>query len=268
MAELSTRRHSDLFIYPKLTVEQLEQYSEQGYLNVGRILTNKGLQQMLGQVMEAWVAEKGPFDPNKTWLQNALLPDIHHRSDVVRKFYFSGPMVDVAEQVLGPNIKAATSQLTFKMRGNAMPFAWHQDNVYGELDPSNAISCLTALDEANLENGCLWLIPGSHKEGQREFDLSDEDRRALRPVELEVEESGSIPIPMKAGECLFLHCHLLHHSEGNRSKDHDRRILFLRYADADAVEVYNNRQPRLGRLLRGKTNYPEVERFEASLPLD
>jgi hypothetical protein len=73
---------------------------------------------------------------------------------------------------------------------------------------------------------------------------------------------------MKAGESLIFTCWTLHKSEGNRSNDRDRRILFLRYADADAVEVYNNRQPRLGRLLRGQTKFPEVAQFESQLPLD
>jgi len=268
MSEISTREHLDLFNYPKLSEQQLERYHEQGYLNVGRTLTKNGLHHVLGEVMEAWIAEKGPFDSHQTWLTNSLLPDIHHRSELVRKYYFSGPMVGIAEQLLGPNVKAATSQLTFKMRGNTTPFAWHQDNGYGELDPYNAITSLTALDDADLENGCLWLIPGSHKAGQVEVERSDEDRRALSPVELEVEEDRGIPLPMKAGECLIFHCHMMHRSEGNASKDRDRRILFLRYADADAVEVYNDRKPRLGRLLRGKTIFPEVEHFETSLPLD
>ena len=55
-----------------------------------------------------------------------------------------------------------------------------------------------------------------------------------------------------------------HKSLGNTS-DRDRRLLFLRYADADAVEVYNNRKPRLGKLIRGKTHYPEIEEYEADL---
>ncbi|MDA0207434.1 MAG: hypothetical protein O2795_19100 [Acidobacteria bacterium] len=56
---------------------------------------------------------------------------------------------------------------------------------------------------------------------------------------------------------------MLHKSKGNFSPDRDRRILFLRYADANAVEVYNNRRPRLGPLFRGVTTFPEVERYEA-----
>ena len=263
-----TKRHSDLFIYSKLSDAQIHHYQEQGYLNIGTVLTPLGLEMLREQVMNAWVAEKGPFDPTKTWLQNALLANIHQKSDVVRKYYFSGPMADIAEQIIGPNIKAATSQLTFKLRGNDMPFAWHQDNAYGELDPYNAISCLTALDDADLDNGCLWLVPGSHREGQADFELTKEDRTEQRPVVLNVDEERAIPAPMKAGECMFFHCHMLHKSEGNKAKDRDRRILFMRFADADAVEVYNNRQPRPGRLIRGKTKFSEVESYEADLPLD
>ena len=51
-------------------------------------------------------------------------------------------------------------------------------------------------------------------------------------------------------------------------KDRDRRILFMRYADADAVEVYNDRQPRLGRLVRGTTRFDEVLQYEANLSLE
>jgi len=70
---------------------------------------------------------------------------------------------------------------------------------------------------------------------------------------------------MKAGETLLFHCWTLHKSEGNFAQDRDRRILFMRYADADAVEVYNGGKPRLGRLLRGRTRFPEVARFETEL---
>jgi hypothetical protein len=61
---------------------------------------------------------------------------------------------------------------------------------------------------------------------------------------------------------------MLHKSDGNYSADRDRRILFLRYADADAVEVYNQRKPRLGRLVKGETKFKEVAQFEADLQND
>ncbi len=268
MSTDTTQKYAELFNRIELTDEQMNMYREQGYLNVGRTLTDRGLQQMIDEVMKAWHQQKQQFDPKRTWLQNSLLSDIHHLSATVRRYYFSGPPVDIAQQVIGPNIKAATAQLTFKMRGNTQPFDWHQDNAYGELDPYNAISTLTALDDASEENGCLWLVPGSHKQGQAK--PTDRDQKAKREfvVTLDIDDSLGVSMPMKAGECLFFHCHMLHKSEGNLSKNRDRRIMFARYADADAVEVYNDGAPRLGRLVRGKTRFPEVEAYEADLPLN
>jgi hypothetical protein len=263
---MTSRGTKDTFVYRTLSENELAAYQENGYHLYGRILTDAGLEEMRQQCMAAWTAHKQSFDPNKTWLENALLVNIHHLAPIVRDFYFVGPLVDVGSQIIGPNIKGATSQLTFKMRGNNKPFAWHQDNGYGELAPYTAISCLTALDDADVQNGCLWLIPGSNRESQASHEQKQKASDAKYKVELEtrVDESKAIPIPMKAGECLFFHCWTLHKSGGNLS-DRDRRILFLRYADADAVEVYNERKPRLGRLLRGSTRFEDVRVFEADL---
>lgn len=263
----ASARLDDLFVFRPLSESDIRRYQETGYHRHGRILTDAGLARMREECMQAWRAEKGEFDPGKTWLRNALLINIHHRCDIVRQFYFRGPLVDVAEQLIGPNLKGATSQLTFKMRGNDKPFYWHQDNGYGELEPYNSISCLTALDDADEENGCLWIIPGSHRQGQIQVGAagSAEAKKAGVEIKVEADDRLAVPMPLKAGECLFFHCWTLHKSEGNRSLDRDRRILFLRYADADAVEVYNGGKPRLGRLVRGTSRFPEVRAFEAEL---
>lgn len=260
-----TSRHTEFFHYRPLSDAQIETYAAQGYLHLGRVLTDVGLEAMQTESMAAWRAEKGEFDPGKSWLQNALLGDIHRRSAVVCDYYYRGPLVDIAEQLIGRNIKGVTSQLTFKLRGNTKAFGWHQDNGYGELDPYNALTTLTALDDADEQNGCLWIVPASHKRGQIETVLKPAGKQAEKPIELVVHELTAIPVPMKAGETIVFHCWMLHKSEGNFSPDRDRRILFLRYADADAVEVYNERCPRLGPLLRGVTKFSDVERFEAEL---
>lgn len=253
----------EMFLYRKLTTEELAAFEKKGYCFYGPILSKPGLAEMLGQCQAAWTAYKGEFDPSKTWLENALLANIHHRAPLVRDFYFEGPLVDVAEQIIGPNIKGATSQLTFKVKGNTRTFGWHQDNGYGELDPYNALSCLVALDDTDEENGCLWLVPGSNEGGQlRPEQLLQ--TKSKTELDAAVDESEAIPMPLKKGECLILHCWTLHKSKGNFSQ-RDRRILFLRYADADAVEVRNSRKPRVGRLLRGTTRFEEVRTYEADL---
>ncbi len=259
--------NQDYFVYTTLQEDQSDLYREQGYLKIGTTLTTHGTELLLQECMTEWEKEKGPFDPESTWLKNSLLADIHKKSEIARQFYFEGPLVSIMQQLIGPNIKGVASQLTFKMRGNTKPFGWHQDNGYGELDPYNAISTLTALEDTDEENGCLRVLPGSHKRGQ--IDVSEmfnhHSRNENMSIELDVDESQAVPVPMKAGESLIFDCQTFHQSQGNYSKTRDRRILFLRYADADAVEVYNERKPRLGKLLRGKTKFPEVAAFEQEL---
>lgn len=263
---LDLHHRNFMFVKRALTLEEIEFYERHGYLALGRTLTERGLQEMRRQCMEAWNGEKKQYNPDGTWLQNSLLVNIHHQAPIARDFYFRGPLVRIAAQLIGPNIKGVTSQLTFKMRGNTKPFGWHQDNGYGELDPYNTLTTLTALDDADETNGCLWLIPGSHREGQ--IDVRDqynvEKKAAGASLDVQADESRAIPMPMRAGESLIFHCWTLHKSDGNFS-DRDRRILFLRYADADAVEVYNQRRPRLGRLLCGTSRFAEVREFEADL---
>lgn len=266
MTKFGSESDRNLFIFRCLSDEQIDSFHDQGYISYGRLLTDRGLALMREEAMETWNEENRKFDQSQTWLINSLLPNIHQRSNLIRRYYFHGPFVDVAERLVGQNLKGVTSQLSFKLRGNTKIAPWHQDNGYGELDPYTAITCITALDDTDVESGCLWIIPGGHRLGQ--IDVTDqltvESKAAMVEVSIEVDETSAIPIPMKAGESLIFHGWMPHKSLGNRS-DRDRRLLFLRYADADAVEVYNNRKPRLGRLIRGKTRFPEVEAFETDL---
>jgi len=258
-------QHTQLFNYCLLDAEALQAFRDQGFLIIRNVLKQEGLLRMREEAMVAWNREKESFDPSKTWLQNSLLVNIHHASPTARAYYFEGPLVDIAGQLIGPNIKGATSQLTFKMKGNTKPFGWHQDNGYGELEPYNALTTLTALDDTDRGNGCLWLIPGSHRNGQIRVAQTEEQKKGHSEIVVEADDSLAVPMEMKAGDVLIFSCWMLHKSDGNYSTDRDRRILFLRYADADAVEVYNGRQPRLGRLVKGTTKFDEVKNFEADL---
>lgn len=258
-------KKEELFNYRELTEEELASFKDNGFLIIKGILKQEGLAQMQKECMVAWNKEKEGFDPDKSWLQNSLLVNIHHQAPTVRNYYFEGPLVDIASQIIGPNIKGATSQLTFKMKGNTKPFGWHQDNGYGELEPYNALTTLTALDDTDRGNGCLWLIPGSHKQGQIRVVQNEEQKKSQSEIVVEADDNLAVPMEMKAGDSLIFNCWMLHKSDGNYSTDRDRRILFLRYADADAVEVYNNGKPRLGKLVKGITRFEEVRGFEADI---
>ena len=241
-------------------------YDRYGYALLGKTLTHRKIIKMRRECMESWNELKGKYDQSQNWLKNTLLQDIHHYSQEVRDFYFYGPLVEIMKEIIGPNIKSVQSQLSFKLPGNHKGVGWHQDNGYGELSPYNTVTSITALDDADTENGCLWIIPSSHKSGQLDigYEVTVEWKNQLNEIDMNVDGSESIPVPLKAGESIIFHCLMFHKSEPNQSK-RNRRFLFMRYADADAVEVYNHHKPRLGKLLCGHTKYLEVENFERNM---
>ena len=111
--------------------------------------------------------------------------------------------------------------------------AWHQDEVYIPTRDRSLIGAWIAVDDATEENGCLWIIPGSHKTGylypQREHERPEEFDFA--PESYGFDESVEVPVEVKAGTLVFFNGYLLHRSRKNRS-DVYRRVLVNHYCNA------------------------------------
>jgi len=112
----------------------------------------------------------------------------------------------------------------------------HQDHTFLWTDPPSAVGFWIALEDATLENGCLWALPGGHKEPPRRrfhrapgggtaFEILDE-----RPLP----EAGMIPLPAPKGTCIVLHGLLPHRSGPNRSP-RSRQAYTLHVIDARAA---------------------------------
>jgi phytanoyl-CoA hydroxylase len=99
---------------------------------------------------------------------------------------------------------------------------WHQDYGYwyknGFLYPDQMLSVMLALTEATVENGCLQVIPGSHKMGRVEHTFSGEQNGAdMRFVNESLKNRDLIYVTLNPGDVLFFHSNLLHRSDGNNS---------------------------------------------------
>ncbi|MBL8993824.1 MAG: phytanoyl-CoA dioxygenase family protein [Spirochaetia bacterium] len=111
--------------------------------------------------------------------------------------------------------------------------AWHQDEIYIPTRDRSLIGAWTAIDDATVENGCLYVIPGSHKPGylypQRphnnpeEFDASAESYG--------FDDSAEIAVEVPSGSVVFFNGYLLHRSRKNRSQVY-RRALVNHYMNA------------------------------------
>jgi len=247
------------FVQRGVTNAEIAQFGEQGFFT-SSLLAGHSLGAVQDAVDRLWNEAGKRFDADQSWLANALINGVHKDSAVIRDLLYRNPLVDVMTRIIGPNVKAASNQLAFKHptekarveKGDGQIFDWHQDNGYGPLTPENNVTVWVALDDVTLESGCLWIIPGSHRDGLVAHSASRESERIARVKNAE----RAIPVPLAAGACVVFHGSLLHMSKGNHS-GRIRRAYFCRYADANAIEIKTGK-PRVGKLLRGVSRFREV----------
>ena len=106
----------------------------------------------------------------------------------------------------------------------ANPTAWHLDTPFWSFSDRNAISIWVALDDATLQNGCLFFIPGSHK--QTSFDKITIGRNmdGIFEVYPQLKNSTTIAAPMKAGSCSFHNGLTIHSANANMTSGFRRAM--------------------------------------------
>lgn len=142
-------------------------------------------------------------------------------------------IVDYVADLLGEDVVAWGSHFFCKMPGDGRAVAWHQDASYWPLTPSHAVTVWLAIDDADLDNGCMKFIAGSHHFGHLTYRRSSpEEHNVLDQTVLNAESYGKIVVDdLKAGQASIHNDLLLHGSAANMSVRR-RCGLTLRYAAA------------------------------------
>jgi ectoine hydroxylase-related dioxygenase (phytanoyl-CoA dioxygenase family) len=138
-------------------------------------------------------------------------------------------ITDRVATLIGPDLKLYQDQLFMKPPRVGSRQKYHQDQPLGfYIDPPELmVTCWLALDDATLENGCLRVLPGTHRDRVLPQEVIQECER--RAVEEGLKEE--VPLVLKAGECSLHHGHLLHSSFPNLS-DRRRRGYATHYVSA------------------------------------
>ncbi len=136
-------------------------------------------------------------------------------------------------ELVGDDVDCFLSQFIFKRPG-ALGQPWHQDQWYFRLDPPKQIGVWLACTDATIDNGPLWIVPGSHTEGVHEKVEGDPRPDApLGYVEIQgADTSAEEPVLMKAGDIMLFHTHLRHRSTDNGS-DAMRAAMVYHYSVAE-----------------------------------
>ena len=116
--------------------------------------------------------------------------------------------------------------------------AWHQDEYFIPTRDRTLTGAWIALDDATIENGCLWIVPGSHKRGMLWPQHDHDDPRfdcAGETYGFPYTDEDSIPVEVKAGSLVFFNGYLLHRSFPNRAQSGYRRVLVNHYMSAESL---------------------------------
>lgn len=113
---------------------------------------------------------------------------------------------------------------------------WHQDNGYTPLEPEEYLTCWLALDDADLHNGCLHVIPGSHHAGTVRHRQGDGPFR----VGHDGPAPDGIPVPIERGSVLVFSSLVMHRS-GPNTTDRTRRAWIIQYCGASARSALSGR---------------------------
>jgi hypothetical protein len=136
----------------------------------------------------------------------------------------------VADLLGFERVSLFTDKLNFK-RPRGAPFPWHQDSPYwafGCAHVERLVSVQLYLDDATRDNGCLWMIPGSHRQGMLP---TFSDRGVLGRLYTDLsrfEHARPEPVEAPAGSAIFFHGDVVHGSRTNRSRA-SRRAIVLTY---------------------------------------
>ena len=128
----------------------------------------------------------------------------------------------------------------------------HQDSTFTYTEPDSCIGFWFALEDATIENGCLWAKPGGHHTSLRQrFYRKDDGTTGMEKLDTNpIPDNDLIPLEVKKGACIVLHGLLPHYSLHNTSK-HSRQAYAIHAINSKAVYPENNWLQRKKIPLRG-----------------
>ena len=238
---------------PALTDGQIAQYVEQGFLLAENLFSGDELAELKTDLLKLArggypCASLKPL-PNGVSDEQAMRRILcihmpHFLSPVVRRYTTHPALAAVLGRIVGAHlgdgfwdgsVKCMQSMFFAKPPGKPGQ-AWHQDEIYIPTRDRSLCGVWIAIDDATPDNGCLRVLPGSHRRGvlYRQRPHGREDEFDLAPESFGFDSRGEIPVPAPAGSAIFFNGYLLHRSRKNRSGRY-RRALVNHYMSAQSL---------------------------------
>lgn len=138
----------------------------------------------------------------------------------------------IAKQLMGDDMELDFDMLIDKAPFSNTPTPWHQDCAYWiNMPDKRAVSCWVSLDQATLDNGCMWYIPGSHHLPVRPHHAAGKGGGALACA---ASEEEGVAVELQPGDCVLHHGGTAHYSRGN-STGFRRRAFITNYRPKEMI---------------------------------
>ena len=234
---------------PLLSEDQIKQYNQKGYVSPIQALTKNQAQEVKKEIEfieNKWPNELKNLGRNYPHLISPILDNVVRNSNIL----------DAVESIIGKNILACGTTLFIKEPDERGFVSFHQDAKYIGLEPHNWVTAWVAITDANENNGCMKMWPGTHKQELKyhneKFDYNSGNLltrgQTVENVPLEKTES----VILSEGQMSLHHPRIVHGSGINKSKK--RRIGFViqSYIGTNVKQVLGKMYVQL---VRGKDNF-------------
>lgn len=226
-----------------------QDYDINGYVVIDALLSQDEIATLLAETVAIARGKRGEVrgitpasddqDDDAVLAQYLTVQFPHKASPLIRDDFIAHPKIaEILSVLIGPDVKAMQSMLFIKKSGKPGQ-AWHQDEYFIPTRDRSLTGVWIALDDAVIENGCLWVRPGSHRDGiiydtaphhSAEFD------EGSQLVGTRDDTDDGIAVEVKAGDAVIFNGYLHHRSLANRAPAGTfRRALVNHYMSAQSL---------------------------------
>jgi ectoine hydroxylase-related dioxygenase (phytanoyl-CoA dioxygenase family) len=247
-----------------LISQQVAQFDRDGFLNGGRVLDDAQVEELRDELDRVIAASKRGFASGEATPVRISdisagrggevwqIVNIWEASPAFERLLYLEPVAMAISQLAQhPDIQIWHDQIQYKPPRHGGINNWHQDAPYWPvIKPSTPVTAWIALDDVDASNGCMWMVPGSHKWGDHIKLLERTPREQFFNVgadfapaaDAEIQQVKIVPWPVRKGEVSYHHCMTWHGSHENRS-DRPRRAIALHFMTGDARFVAPGSHP-------------------------
>lgn len=239
------RTASELPVFSSATSAFADHYREHGFALLDA-LTSDEVTELNAEALRICRGDLGQIDEERfsddesdeAVLRRYLCIHYPHKLSEVAARALANPRVVAAlVAVIGPNVKAMQSMLFIKSDGKPGQ-AWHQDEYFIPTRDRSLTAVWVALDDATVQNGCLWVLPGSHRRGVLYPARDQDDPRfdcSIEAYDFPYADSDAVPVEIPAGTAVVFNGYLLHRSLENSGRHGYRRALANHYMSAESL---------------------------------